>query len=680
MSSQARRSEENSISIVLSGMVWGVATRRTRRTKLKVTAKDNTAKDNKDAFISDYDLYLFGEGNYLHMWEKLGAHLTTVNGKKGTHFAVWAPNATRVSVVGDFNNWNADRNVMKTVGDSGVWACFIEDLKEGTLYKYKVENSNVGYSEEKVDPVGFYCELRPKTASIVHDIDTYEWKDERWGRLRDEKNSLNAPISIYEVHLGSWMRVPDDGNRWMTYRELADKLVDYVKAMNFTHVELLPLSEHPLDASWGYQPTGYFAATSRFGKPEDLMYLVDKCHQNEIGVILDWVPGHFSKDGHGLGIFDGTHLYEHADSRKKEHKEWGTYIFNYGRNEVRNFLISNALFWFEKFHVDGLRVDAVASMLYLDYARKDGEWVPNQYGGRENLEAIDFLRKLNETIYGKHPYAIMVAEESTSWPGITKPTYLGGLGFNLKWDMGWMNDTLRYMSKDPVHRVYHHNTLTFRGLYHFSENFCLPLSHDEVVHGKASIVSKMPGDDWQKFANARLLYAYQSTLPGKKLLFMGSEFGQWIEWRSHESLDWHLLEHANHEGLRACVRDLNRIYSEFPELHELDCQPEGFQWIDCNDHEQSILCYLRKAEDSDAMTIVCLNFTPVPRNNYRVGVPHSGLWKEVLNTDAIEYGGSGLGNEGQRYSEHVSCHGHNDSILVTLPPLSAVIFRCEPGE
>ncbi len=635
-----------------------------------MTNRNNT----RESFITEYDLHLFAEGNFLQLYEKLGAHVLTQKGAKGTHFAVWAPNATSVSVIGDFNQWDAQKNKMTAMGSSGVWTTFIEGLAEGTLYKYKVENSNFGYVEEKTDPVGFFSEQRPKTASIVKNLD-YKWKDDSWIEKREKSNSNSSPISIYEVHLGSWMRVPSDNNRWMTYKELAAQLVPYVKSMGFTHIEVLPLNEHPLDASWGYQPTGYFAASSRFGEPSDLMHLVDECHQAGIGVILDWVPGHFSKDGHGLGIFDGTHLYEHADSRKKEHKEWGTYIFNYGRNEVRNFLISNAVFWFEKYHVDGLRVDAVASMLYLDYARKDGEWIANEYGGRENLDAINFLRQLNEIIYKNYPYAMMIAEESTSWPLITRPTYLGGLGFGLKWDMGWMNDTLKYFNRDPVHRQYHHNNLTFRGLYQFSENFVLPISHDEVVHGKGAVVSKMPGDDWQKFANARLLYTYQFTLPGKKLLFMGSEFGQWIEWKFNESLDWHLLEYPIHSGLQNLVKDLNHLYVENSELHALDCEPEGFSWIDCNDHEQSILCYLRKSPEGNAITVVCLNFTPIPRFDYRVGVPWAGTWQEVLNSDAVEYGGSGIGNCGQRTTEDVEHHGHPYSFTVKLPPLGGVIFR-----
>lgn len=632
-------------------------------------------KSSKKPFLSDFDLHLIGEGSYNKLYEKLGAHLCTVDGRSGVQFAVWAPNANKVSVIGDFNDWKTGKDKLVPFKDSGIWTAFVPGIDEGTKYKFAMENNDANFNEQKSDPVAFYSELRPNTASVVFDLDKYKWNDKKWQSVRKEKNSQDAPISIYEVHLGSWMRAP--GNEMLSYKDLAEKLVPYVVDLGFTHVELLPVSEHPLDASWGYQQTGYFSATARFGKPDELMYLIDKFHQAGVGVLLDWVPAHFPRDGHGLGRFDGTHLYEHADPRQGEHKEWGTYIFNYGRNEVSNFLISNALFWFDKYHIDGLRVDAVASMLYLDYAREDGEWIPNQFGGRENLAAVDFLRKLNETIYGEHPYAMMVAEESTSWAQVTRPTYLGGLGFGFKWDMGWMNDTLKYIEREPVHRQYHQDNLTFRAIYQFTENFILPLSHDEVVHGKKSILSKMPGDDWQQLANARLLYAYQFTSPGKKLNFMGNEFGQWIEWKFDESLDWHLADFERHAAMQNLFKDLNRIYTNCPALYKFDCTEEGFEWIDCSDHAQSILCYLRKGDKEDKQIAVCLNFTPVPRENYRVGVPKSGYWKEILNTDSTIYGGSGVGNEGGLNTETIEKHGHKQSINLTIPPLAAVIFESE---
>lgn len=630
---------------------------------------------DKEQFITDFDVHLFNEGTNNRIYDKLGAHEVKLNGVAGTHFAVWAPNATRVSVIGDFNQWNREKNPMKRLEQSGIWTLFIPAIKEGEKYKYLVENNNTGYCEEKVDPIGFWSEMRPRTASVVYDLDQYKWEDEKWLQSRKEKNFFHSPISIYECHLGSWATIPEEENRWLTYRELADKLVPYVKEMGFTHVELLPVMEHPLDASWGYQVTGYFAATSRHGTPSDLMYLIDRFHQENIGVILDWVPAHFPKDGHALGIFDGTHIYEHADPRQGQHREWGTYIFNYGRYEVINFLISNAMFWFEKYHIDGLRVDAVASMLYLDYARKDGEWVANEYGGRENLDAVRFLRKLNEVVYAEYPNALMIAEESTAWPLVARPTYLGGLGFCLKWDMGWMNDTLKYIEHEPIHRRYHHDKLTFRGIYQFSENFVMPLSHDEVVHGKKSLLSKMPGDDWQKFANLRLLLAYQFTLPGKKLLFMGGEFGQFIEWRVDRSLDWHLLEHHTHKGVQMLVKDLNRLYTGLSALHEHDCEPSGFHWIDCNDQDQSILTFMRKGKTPDDCVVVILNFTPVPRHYYRIGVPRGGGWAEVLNTDAIEYGGSGVGNYGGVAADDIPHHGYNHSLSLSLPPLGALVFK-----
>ncbi|MBP6594599.1 MAG: 1,4-alpha-glucan branching protein GlgB, partial [Candidatus Obscuribacter sp.] len=582
------------------------------------------------SFFSDFDAHLFSEGTHYRIYEKLGAHIIERDGVKGTHFAVWAPNAQSVAVIGDFNDWNASKHPLTLMANTGVWTAFLPGIKQGAIYKYYIVGKN-DVRAEKTDPCGFASELRPRTASVVWQLDQYKWQDKNWLDNRHKSSNLSAPISIYEVHLGSWMRVPEREDGWLTYRELADKLIPYVKEMGFTHVEVMPLSEHALDMSWGYQTTGYFAATSRFGPPEDFMYLVDQLHNNGIGVLMDWVPAHFPRDGHALGLFDGTHLYEHADPRQGEHKEWGTYVFNYGRFEVANFLLSNAMFWFDKYHIDGLRVDAVASMLYLDYGRKDGEWLPNQWGGRENVEAIDFLRKLNEKIYLEYPSALMIAEESTAWPQVTRPTYVGGLGFGLKWDMGWMNDTLEFFSMDPVYRKFHHNRLTFRAMYSSSENFVLPLSHDEVVHGKYSLLSKMPGDHWQKFANLRLLLGYQYSQPGKKLLFMGGEFGQWIEWREDQSLDWHLLEYDSHAGMKRYTADLNKLYRDEPAMHEMDCHGHGFDWVDCQDGEQSVLTYLRKDKHGKAV-LVAINFTPVPRYNYRVGVPEGGHWQELINS------------------------------------------------
>ncbi|MEF3169464.1 MAG: 1,4-alpha-glucan branching protein GlgB [Deltaproteobacteria bacterium] len=629
----------------------------------------------REFFLSDFDLYLFMEGTHYRTWERLGAHPGVKNGVQGTWFAVWAPNAERVAVIGDFNGWDSARNPLVSRGDSGIWEGFVPAVGKGALYKYAIESRFGDYRAEKTDPYGFFSELRPKTASVVWDLSGYEWGDGEWMASRAQKNALDAPISIYEVHLGSWMRVPEEGNRWLTYRELAPKLAGYVKEMGFTHVEFLPVSEHPLDASWGYQTLGYFSPTSRFGTPQDFMYLVDVLHQNGIGVIIDWVPAHFPTDGHGLGFFDGTHLYEHADPKKGLHADWGTFIFNYGRTEVANFLLSNANFWLEVYHIDGLRVDAVASMLYLDYSRKDGEWIPNEYGGRENLEAIAFLKRLNELVYRYHPDCMTIAEESTDWAMVSRPTYLGGLGFGFKWNMGWMHDTLRYFSKDPIHRKYHHNDLTFSLLYAFHENFVLPFSHDEVVHGKGSMIGKMPGDDWQRFANLRLLYGYMYTHPGKKLLFMGNEIGQWAEWNHDASLEWHLLQYAPHEGLRYWVKDLNSLLRSEPALHELDFTPEGFQWINCHDSLQSVLSYLRRGRDPEDVICCVCNFTPVPRYDYRIGVPFPGFWKEVLNSDSTYYGGSGVGNLGGVEAVSVPAFGHDHSLSVTLPPLGIVIFR-----
>ncbi|MEW6068621.1 MAG: 1,4-alpha-glucan branching protein GlgB [Nitrospirota bacterium] len=624
--------------------------------------------------LTDFDLYLIGEGSHYKKYEKLGAHVIEINGIKGVHFAVWAPNAKRVSIIGDFNKWDGRRHPMRVIGSSGVWEIFIPGIKAGDLYKFEIKSKSNNIFV-KADPYAFYFELRPKSASIVYDINTYQWNDSEWMKMRPKKNWFESPVSIYEVHLGSWLKVPEEDNRFLTYREIADKLTYYVKEMGFTHVELLPITEHPFDASWGYQTLGYFAPTSRYGNPEDFMYLVDKCHQNNIGVILDWAPAHFPTDGHGLGFFDGTCLYEHADPKKGYHPDWGTAIFNYGRNEVRNFLISNALFWFEKYHIDGLRIDAVASMLYLDYSRKEGEWIPNIFGGRENLEAIDFIKKFNEIIHQYHHGVLTIAEESTAWGGVSRPTYLGGLGFSMKWNMGWMNDTLEFMEKDPVHRKYHHNNLTFSLLYAFTENFILVLSHDEVVHGKRSLLSKMPGDMWQKFANLRLLYGFMYTHPGKKLLFMGGEFGQWDEWNHDKSIDWHLLKFTPHKYLQKFVMDLNHIYQSEPALYEVDFTYQGFEWIDFHDTEHSIISFIRRAKKSEDFLVIVCNFTPVPRIGYRIGVPKNCFYKEILNSDSFIYWGSNMGNAGGVNADELPCHGKQYSIIINLPPLSITILK-----
>lgn len=628
-------------------------------------------------FLTDYDLYLWGEGTHYRIYEKLGAHVIDQDGTVGTHFAVWAPNAVQVSVIGDFNGWRSNQHTLEQRGVSGIWEGFFPNVGVGALYKYHIVSRERNYQVAKADPYGFAAEIRPQTASKVWDLSGYAWNDAAWMSGRGRAHALDAPINIYEVHLGSWRRVPEDGNRWLTYRELAHQLAEYVKHMGYTHVELLPISEHPFDGSWGYQTVGYFTPTSRFGTPQDFMYLVDTLHQHGIGVILDWVPAHFPRDEHGLGFFDGTHLYEHRDPRRGEHTEWGTFIFNFGRHEVSNFLISNAIFWLDKYHIDGLRVDAVASMLYLDYARKEGEWIPNEHGGRENLQAVAFQRRLNERVYGLYPDVMTIAEESTSWPMVSRPTYLGGLGFGFKWDMGWMHDTLTYMSLDPVHRKYHHNQLNFRMLYAFTENFMLPLSHDEVVYGKRSLLSKMPGDDWQKFANLRLLLGYMAMQPGKKLLFMGGEIGQRDEWNHDASLSWHLLEYGPHSGLQRWVRDVNTLYRGQPALHQRDCEPAGFEWIDCNDYESSTLSFLRKGKNADDVLVIACNFTPVPRHNYRIGVPRGGRWQELLNSDAPLYGGSGQGNLGGVTAAPLHCHGRSHLLNVTLPPLGMLVFKPE---
>ena len=627
--------------------------------------------------FTDQDIYLFREGNHFQLYEKLGSHLMTVGQQEGTYFAVWAPNAEKVSVVGDFNEWNPHSNPLGARWDSsGIWEGFIPGVAKGALYKYHIVSRYAGFRVDKGDPFAFYWEIAPNTASRVWDLN-YTWTDQEWMKGRYKANGLKSPLSIYEVHLGSWRRVPEENHRFLTYREMAPVLGQYLRDMGFTHVEFLPVMEHPFYGSWGYQTIGHFAPTSRYGTPQDFMFLVDYLHQSNIGVILDWVPSHFPTDEHGLGYFDGTHLYEHADSRKGFHPDWQSLIYNFGRNEVRNFLISSALFWLDRYHVDGLRVDAVASMLYLDYSRNEGEWIPNVYGGRENLEAISFIQRFNEVTYGKFPDVQTTAEESTAWPMVSRPVHLGGLGFGLKWNMGWMHDTLEYFSEDPIHRKYHHDQLTFNLWYAFFENFILPLSHDEVVHMKGSLLGRMPGDDWQKFANLRLLLGYQFTHPGKKLLFMGGEFGQWEEWHHDHSLDWHLLEFPPHQGVQRWVRELNTLYRNHPALHEIDFTPDGFEWIDFKDADNSIFSYLRKGSSPNDQVLVVCNFTPVPRLNYRVGVPTGGFWKEILNSDAREYGGSGWGNFGGLEAAPVPAHGKSSSLCLALPPLAILILKRE---
>ena len=625
--------------------------------------------------ITADDLYLFNEGTHYELYRKLGCHRTTLDGIEGATFAVWAPSANYVSVIGDFNGWDKGANPLRPRGASGVWEGFIGGVKRGDGYKYHV-GAPGGFQADKADPFGVHHETPPKTGSKVWDLD-YAWGDAEWMERRGARNALAAPMSIYEVHLGSWRRVPEDRDRSLSYRELAEQLVPYVADLGFTHVEFLPVMEHPFYGSWGYQTTGYFAPTSRYGTPQDFMFLVDRLHQAGIGVILDWVPSHFPTDAHGLARVDGTHLFEHADPRKGFHPDWQSSIFNYGRHEVRSFLLSSAFLWLDAYHADGLRVDAVASMLYLDYSRKPGEWVPNRFGGHENLEAVDFLRRFNTAVYERHPDVQTIAEESTAWPMVSRPTWLGGLGFGWKWDMGWMHDTLRYLSKDPVYRRYHHHDLTFRGLYAFTENYCLPLSHDEVVHGKGSLLGKMPGDDWQRFANLRALLAYQYAQPGKKLLFMGGEFGQRAEWSHEASLDWHLLAHAPHQGVQRLVRDLNRVLRAEPALHEVDTEPAGFEWVDANDSDNSASTWLRWSRDHREVAVVACNFTPVPRYGYRVGVPRAGFWRELLNTDAGDYGGSGFGNLGGVGTEPVPFHGREQSLALNLPPLAVVVLKHE---
>ena len=624
--------------------------------------------------ITSEDLYLFNEGSHLRLYEKLGAHPAVRNGVTGVSFAVWAPDAEKVSVMGDFNGWDRQICPLNPCERSGVWEGFVPGVGPGALYKYRIISRYNGAQLEKADPLAFYSEVPPRTASVVWDLG-YEWNDRRWMAQRTQHNALSAPISIYEVHLGSWMRIPEEGNRSLTYRELAPRLSAYVRKLGFTHVEFLPVMEHPFYGSWGYQTTGYFAPTSRYGTPQDFMALIDHLHQEGIGVFLDWVPSHFPSDPHGLGFFDGTSLYEHSEPQKGWHPDWNSHIFNYGRDEVRSFLMSSGLFWLDKYHADGLRVDAVASMLYLDYSRKPGEWVPNRHGGRENLEAVSFLRRFNEEVYRHFPDTQTIAEESTAWGAVSRPTTMGGLGFGMKWDMGWMHDTLDYISRDPVHRRYHHNTLTFRMLYAFTENFVLPLSHDEVTHGKGSLLGKMPGDDWQKFANLRMLFGYMTGQPGKKLLFMGGEFGQWREWVHEESLEWHLTQYAPHAGVQRWVGDLNRLYRTEPALLELDFEPGGFEWVVCDAPDQSVIIFLRKAKDPAQSILVACNCTPVPRIGYRVGVPRAGLWAELLNSDARDYGGSGWGNWGGVRADSEGAHGRPFSLSLTLPPLGMVFLK-----
>ena len=648
----------------------------------RITEDGQATRDVYDTYafppqLSDFDLYLMGEGTHYQKYEKMGAHPVVVSGVAGVLFGVWAPNAMRVSVVGDFNQWDGRADPMRHRGASGVWELFVPGLAEGAVYKYEIRPMSGAFPLLKADPYGFRSELRPNTGSIVARLDHHQWNDSGWMDWRARNDWLSSPISIYEIHLGSWRRVMEEGDRWLTYGELADQLIPYLKGMGYTHVELLPVMEHPFDGSWGYQTLGYFAATSRFGKPEDFMAFVDRMHQAGIGVLLDWTPAHFPSDGHGLGEFDGTHLYEHADPRQGRHPDWGTLVFNYGRNEVQNFLISNALFWIDKYHIDGLRVDAVASMLYLDYSRKEGEWIPNEFGGRENLAAIALLKRLNEVVYARHPGVLTVAEESTSWPMVSRPTYLGGLGFSLKWNMGWMNDTLSYFSVDPIYRKYHHNRMTFSMLYAFTENFVLPLSHDEVVHGKASLINKMPGDLWQQFANLRLFFGYLMGHPGKKLMFMGGEFGQRGEWNAHTSLEWHLLEYDTHRGLQSLAADLNAIYRNEPALHQVDFDWHGFEWVDCNDADASTLSFLRRAKDPADFILVVANFTPVQREAYRVGVPEPGFYREIMNSDAAKYGGTNFGNLGGVHAEAIPWNNKPFSILLRMPALAALYFKHE---
>ncbi|MBL8585597.1 MAG: 1,4-alpha-glucan branching protein GlgB [Bradyrhizobiaceae bacterium] len=628
--------------------------------------------------LGEFDVHLIAEGRHLRLDEKLGAHPMTIDGVTGIGFAVWAPNAARVSIVGDFNEWDGRRHPMRFRGECGVWEIFMPGIAAGALYKYEILAQNGELMALKTDPFAFFCEQAPGTAGIVYDLGYYRWDDAAWMANRGGAIGTDAPVSIYEVHLGSWRRSVEEGRRYLTYAELAETLIPYVKDMGFTHIEVMPVSEHPFDGSWGYQPLGLFAPTSRFGRPDEFRNFVDRCHQAGIGVINDWVPGHFPKDPQGLGWFDGTHLYEHADPRQGSHMDWGTLIYNYGRNEVADYLLNNALFWLDEYHLDGLRVDAVASMLYLDYSRAAGEWIPNEFGGNENLEAIAFLRRVNEHLYKQFPSIATIAEESTSWPMVSRPVYLGGLGFGYKWNMGWMHDTLSYIRRDPIYRKYHHDQLTLSPTYAFAENFVLPISHDEVVHGKGSLLAKMPGDRWQKFANLRMYLAFMFTHPGKKLLFMGCEFGQEAEWNHNASLDWHVLADPLHAGTQQLVRDLNAMYRQVPALHQRDCAPSGFEWIDCTDWEKSIICFLRRGRASDDIAIVVCNFTPEVRHGYCVGVPWGGLYRELLNTDAAVFGGSNIGNAGAIMASTTPCHGRPCSLVLTVPPLATLVFVPQP--
>ena len=625
-------------------------------------------------YLSDEDLYLFNEGNHYQIYEKLGAHVREIDGVTGVNFAVWAPNAKSISLVGNFNDWDGRRHPMRKRMPSGIWELFLPELEPGEIYKFRVTDC-FGQQIEKSDPFGFYSELPPRTASVVSNLDGYQWQDESWMSKRESQNQLEQPISVYELHLGSWRTDEGKHNGWMNYRDIAHQLVEYCRELEFTHIELMPISEHPYTGSWGYQTVGYFACTSRYGTPEDFMYFVDYCHQNDLGVIIDWVPAHFPKDGHGLAKFDGTALYEHADPRQGEHPDWDTLIFNYERNEVRNFLVSNAMFWLKKYHIDGLRVDAVASMLYLDYSRKEGQWIPNRYGGRENLGAIEFLKTMNERVHESFPGVLTIAEESTAWGGVSRPVDSGGLGFSIKWNMGWMNDTLRYFQKDPIHRKYHHDELTFSLIYAFTENFMLPFSHDEIVHGKGSLLEQMPGDLWQKFANLRLLYSYMWTHPGKKLLFMGCEFGQWDEWNCDSTIQWDLLQWDSHQGVQKMVGDLNRVYKQQPALHQVDFEGHGFDWIDCMSRDASILGYIRRAKDPNDFVVVCCNFTPAVHSEYRLGVPEAGSYQEIFNSDSQYYGGTNVGNGLGLTAEPIEAQGRPFSISLSIPPMGVTILK-----
>jgi 1,4-alpha-glucan branching enzyme len=647
------------------------------RLRLQADGAEQVIDDPYDfpPLLGEVDIHLIGEGNHLLIYEKLGAHPRTINGIDGVAFLVWAPNASRASVVGPFNGWDGRRHPMRKRVECGVFELFVPGIAPGEPYKFEIKGPDGELVPLKADPFAFAAEHPPATASIVHGLPKADWRDQAWMAERQAAQALDAPISIYEAHLGSWMRVPEEGHRPLTYQELGDRLIPYVKDMGFSHLELLPVSEHPFDGSWGYQPIGLYAPTSRHGSPEEFSAFVDRCHQEKIGLLLDWVPGHFPTDAHGLGRFDGTHLYEHADPRQGFHLDWNTLIYNYGRREVTNFLLANALFWLKHYHIDGLRVDAVASMLYLDYSRPADGWIPNQFGGNENLEAVDFLKRLNELVFGEADGATTAAEESTSWPSVSRPTYLGGLGFGYKWNMGWMHDTLDYISREPIYRKYYHHQLTFGLVYAFSENFILPISHDEVVHGKGSLFGKMPGDRWQKFANLRAYYGFMFGHPGKKLLFMGSEFGQEREWAHASSLDWHLLDQSDHKGVQNLMADLNRAYREIPALHQRDCQPEGFEWLELHDAEQCVLAFMRKGEDDRRPALVVVNFAPIPRENYRIGVPLPGYYRERVNTDAAVYGGANIGNGGGVHGVEIASHGRPYSVELTIPPLATVIFE-----